>query len=167
VVLHYWIIPTYIMILNERRSRSLCVPGSDIVVGECSFASRRASWRQADVLASPSCAAGRRKSGATGQSSKARERFDHFRSRGDTQAEASIQRHNIMWNNPLHNIVFMLIFVCRSWLSNPTSSAVPEGVPEGALPGEQIPYCNRHFRRRWPPGRVPDRGRGCPLPPPQ
>jgi len=35
-------LPTYIMILNERRSRSLCVPGSDIVVGECSFASRRA-----------------------------------------------------------------------------------------------------------------------------
>jgi len=24
----------------------------------------------------------------------------HFRSRGDTQAEAPIPRHNIMWNNP-------------------------------------------------------------------
>ncbi len=35
-------------------------PAASIVVGECSFASRRTSWWQADVPASPSRAAGRR-----------------------------------------------------------------------------------------------------------
>ena len=72
----------------------MCVRRRDIVVGECSFASRRTSWWQADVPASYSRAAGRRKSVATVRNSKARERFDHSgEQRGHTSSGSHLRAH--------------------------------------------------------------------------